>query len=217
MVKTDFKPSFVFIPTDADPADIKTCTLLMSAGDNNHCLLYEEGDTIPKFVYRHGEVMRLVDGEEVPVEDGKVEMVPEIWIVKLPEKQYWCADIANKVKRLFGVYAFNRKKHVHLCSFTPCYELNFIETQYEEVEMTKAESDRLSEEIRETDDSTDEFDVRYMDVSFIESIIANKCKDGFLPENDKGGGFAFFPDSVDWATDEIAMEATLEYARGNCT
>jgi hypothetical protein len=59
---------------------------------------------------------------------------PDWYLVKIDERRHWREDIQAQTKEMYGVYAFDRNRHVHCCELTPSYELHFIANDYVEIE-----------------------------------------------------------------------------------
>ena len=191
-----FRPNAVFIPekdgkegTDFDRED---CTLLYVDGEYRYGDVYTEdawkNGGEPDYIQQCGDFF-LPDGSEVPV--GRVQLLPDTCIVKIPERHHWSDDVQALTTRIVSVYALNRRLHVHLCEFCPSYELWFLETQYEETNDVAADErkrDGLNEMIRGGDGQTEP--VVYMHVSDIEPMFRRNrhCHPGRLP-NEHGGGF----------------------------
>ena len=132
----------------------------------------------------------LPDGSEIPV--GRVQLLPDTCIVKVPERQHWSEDVQAMTTRMFGVYALNRRLHVHLCEFCPSYELWSLETQYEETDEVAADEDKrdeLNQIILENDGQTEP--VIYMHRCDIDPMFKRnrRCRPGHLPQNGHGGGY----------------------------
>jgi len=211
-----FIPNAVFIPVkdgkEGRDFDRDDCTLLLVDGEFSHGEVYTEeawkNGGEPDYVQQCGDFF-LPDGSEIPV--GRVQLLPDICIVKLPERQHWSDDVQAMTTRIFGVYALNRRLHVHLCEFCPSYELWFLETQYEETDEVAADEDKrdkLNQIILENDGQTEP--VIYMHVKDIEPMFGRnrRCRPGWLPQNDHGGGYRLRGlTSVTW---EAVMEETAE-------
>jgi hypothetical protein len=89
----------------------------------------------------------------------------------------------------------------------PSYELHCLGTQYEAVEGLDDEAqDRLNQDVLEGDAGSDE--VSYYDCSFINRLLRNPCKEGFLPDTDAGGGYVV--DGIVSVTTETALEEIRE-------
>ena len=98
----------------------------------------------------------------------------------------------NDLGTLFGVYAFDRRQHHHLCEFCASYELWFLETQYEETDDVADDEykrDELNEMILAGDRDTEP--VSYMHRKEIDPLFlrGSRCRPGWLPTSDKGGGY----------------------------
>lgn len=192
-----FIPNAVYIPTkdgkegqDFDRAD---CTLLLVNGEFSHGEVYSEeawktgGE--PAYMQQRGKFF-LPDGSELPA--GRVQLLPDTCIIKLPERRYWCEDVQKLAARIFGVYALDRRQHFHLCEICASYELWSLETQYEETEEVAEDEqkrDELNQMILEGDGQTEP--VTYMHVCDIEPMFRRnrRCRPGQLPQNDHGGGY----------------------------
>ena len=149
----------------------------------------EERRRKPAYIQRCGDFF-LPDGSEVSV--GRVQLLPDTCIVKIPERHHWSDDAQALTTRMFGVYALNRRLHVHLCELCPSYELWSLETQYEETDEVAADEnkrDELNQIIIEGDGQTEP--VVYMHVADIEPLFrrGRRCPPGRLPKNERGGGF----------------------------
>ena len=192
-----FIPNAVFIPTkdgiEGKDFDRDDCTFLFVDGDFSHADVYTreqwKGGDEPAYTQRRGDFF-LLDGSEVPV--GRVQLLPDPCIVKIPERQYWCEAIQALTTRMFGVYALDRRQHFHLCEFAASYELWFLETQYEETDEVAADEeqrDKLNGMILDGDVQTDR--VTYWHVADIEPMFGKnrRCRPGWLPRNNHGGGF----------------------------
>lgn len=56
------------------------------------------------------------------------QVTPAVHIVLIDETENWCDEVRAKARRLFGVYLFDKRRHVHACEMTPSYELHFLRT-----------------------------------------------------------------------------------------
>ncbi len=184
--------------TAVDPALV---TLLHLDSDENSGWLYtreewEQGRE-PRIYRRYGEHEGLQEGE-------RVELLPDLWIVKIDETEYWLDPVVlAKAKRIFGVYAFDRRQHTHCCSFTPSYWLEYITTEWEERdELTDAERDDVDMRIHQGEADCESSN--YYNVSDVDRMIANACRPGFLPTV-KSGGYKLEVVSV--VTDDAIEEA----------
>jgi hypothetical protein len=192
-----FRPNAVFIPTkdgkEGRDFDAGDCTLLFVDGEYSHGEVYTEeawkqgGE--PSYVQRRGDFF-LPDGSEVP--DGRVQLLPDTCIVKISELEWWCEDVQAMTKRIFGVYALDRRQHFHLCEMCASYELWFVESQYEDTDEVAEDDDRrdeLNRIILEGDGYTEP--VTYMHRKEIDPMFlrGRRCRPGWLPKNDDGGGY----------------------------
>jgi len=188
-----FIPNAVFIPLkdgkEGRDFDRDDCTLLLVDGEFSHGEVYTEdawkNDGEPAYLQQRGDFF-LPDGSELPV--GRVQLLPDTCIVKIPERRHWSDDVQAMTTRMFGVYALDRRQHFHLCEMCASYELWFLETQYEEADSVE-DSDKLNEMILEGDSQTEQ--VSYMHVCDIEPLFrrGRRCHPGRLPKNNHGGGY----------------------------
>ncbi len=195
--KHSFIPNAVFIPekdgVEGKDFDRNDCTLLLVDGEFTYADVYTKeawkGGKEPTYIQRCGDFF-LPDGSEITM--GKVQLLPDVCIVKIPERHNWSEDVQAMTTRMFGVYALNRRLHFHLCEFPASYELWFLESQYEETDEVAADEekrDELNGMVLDGDAQT-EF-VSYMHVADIEPMFGKgrRCRPGCLPRNNHGGGF----------------------------
>lgn len=103
--------------------------------------------------------------------DGK-QVIPAVHIVLIEETDSWCAEIREKAGRLFVVYIFDKRRHVHACELTPSYELHFLKTiysrefPYSENYENEIERDNLENKI--IDGNRETQDIQYYHVSDID-------------------------------------------------
>ena len=215
--KATFVPNCVFIPADAvwndsrgEHVDPEDATLLMLDGDNNYGELFTlnawENDGPPSYLRRYGQ---FVDADDNPIEpeQGRVELLPELFVVKIDETEYWLdPEVLQRTKRIFGIYVFDRRQHFHICSFSASHELYFLGSQWEEIEgLSDEEHDDLWERITEGDGQSDP--VTYWDRWDIDRMLTNSCLEGFLP-TEVSGGFAL--SGIVSVTTEDAIEEARE-------
>jgi hypothetical protein len=102
---------------------------------------------------------------------------PDYCLLKLDEREHWHEKIQAQTRTIFGVYAFDRSCHTHLCEATPSYELRFVANDYEEI-------DGLDEEARERLNETilcaDSEPVTYMHARDVDALIA-RCPERCRP------------------------------------
>jgi hypothetical protein len=195
--KQVFRPNAVYIPTkdgkEGKDFDREDCSLLFVDGTYSEADVFTEeawkNNGKPNYIQRRGDFF-LPDGSEIPV--GKAQLLPDTCVIKVPERDYWCEAVQVMTKRIFGVYALDRRQHFHLCEFCASYELWFIETQYEEtddVAEDESKRDDLNESILEGDRDTEP--VRYMHVRDIDPMFlrGRRCRPGWLPKSEHGGGY----------------------------
>jgi hypothetical protein len=215
--KSTFIPNCVFIPATAvlrdsrgEHVDSEDTTPLMLVGDNNFGKLFTadawECDGLPSYLRRSG---RFVDADDNPIdpERGRVELLPELHCVKIDERDYWLDPVVlERTKRIFGVYLFDRRQHFHICSFSASHELHFLGSQWESVEgLSDEDHDDLWERINEGDRQSDP--VSYWEKFDIDRMLANQCREGFLPLKVNGG---FSLTRIHSVTTEDAIEEARE-------
>ena len=148
-----------------------------------------------------------------------------IRILKHPELDYWQLDDSDgeKIAMIWGVYVFDQNWRVHLCEWTPSYELHYLEAQ---VQFKKGVSDADMERI-------DDF-VRYHDscqpVEYMHCHTVEACpqyRHWFFPKHGRAGvcqvsGFALQcepettePDRVREEQHDAAIEEALQYCHEN--
>ncbi len=192
-----FRPNAVFIPTkdgkEGRDFDREDCTLLFVDGEYSYAEVFTgeawKNDGSPSYIQRCG-TFSLPDDNEITV--GRVQLLPDTCIVKISEREWWCPDVQAMTKRIFGVYALDRRQHFHLCEMCASYELWFIESQYEDTDEVAEDDDRrndLNEMILEGDGYTEP--VTYMHRKDIDPLFlrGRRCRPGWLPKNDDGGGY----------------------------
>jgi hypothetical protein len=210
-----FRPNAVFIPSkdgkEGKDFDHTDCTLLFVDGNFSYGEVYTEeawkSGGEPSYLQRRGDFV-LPDDADIPA--GRAQLLPDACIVKLSEREWWCQEVQAMTKRLFGVYALDRRQHFHLCEFCASYELWFIESQYEETDEVAADEgtrDELHETIIEGDRQTER--VSYFHRKDIDPLFLRdrRCRPGWLPKSDDGGGYRLRGlVSVTWdgVMDEIA-------------
>ena len=215
--KAAFVQNCVFIPADAvwkdrqgEHVDPEDATLLMLDGDNNYGEVFTseawENDGQPSYQRRYGQ---FVDADDNPIdpEHGRVELLPDLFVVKIDEREYWLDPVVlGRTKRIFGVYVFDRRQQFHICSFSASHELNFLGSQWEEIEgLSDEDHDDLWERINQGDGQSDP--VTYWDKADIDRMLATTCREGFLPTK-ANGGFALT--GVVSVTTEDAIEEARE-------
>ena len=211
-----FKPNAVYIPMndgkEGRDFDREDCTLLFVDGTYSEAEVFTEeawkNDGEPSYIQRCGDFF-MPDGDEVSV--GRVQLLPDACIVKLPERDYWSEDVQAMTKRIFGVYALDRRQHFHLCEMCASYELWFVETQYEDTDEVSEDEDKrdeLNQLILEGDGQTEP--VTYWHRKDIELLFerGRRCRPGWLPTSEHGGGYRLRGlRSVTW---EAVMEEISE-------
>ena len=190
-----FIPNAVFIPTkdgkEGKDFDRTDCTLLYVDGEFSYGEAFTEEAWLnggePSYIQRRGDFF-LPDDTEIPT--GRVQLLPDTCIVKMPDRDYWCDGVQAMTKRIVAVYALDRRQHFHLCEMCASYELWFIEHQYEatdEVDQDENKRDELHELI--LDGGRYEEPVTYEHRKDIDPLFlrGRRCRPGFLPRTDAGG------------------------------
>ena len=207
-----FVPDAVFIPDTARWKDSTgkhvtpgECMPLMVNGDNNTADVYTED----AWNRCGGPFCRRECGEFTEVEGGCVELLPELWIVKIDEREHWLdPEVLAACPRIYGVYVFDRKQRFHLCSFEACYELHFLGSQYEESNEL-IDDDYRRDEINgriQKGDAQCEL-VSYWGKADIERMLQTEIEEGLLPPEGKHGGYRL-AGIVSVTTEEAIEEAT---------
>lgn len=217
--KATFIPNAVFIPAVAvwkdrqgEHVDADDVTLLMLDGNNNYGEVFTseawENDGPPTFFRRYGQFVD-VDDNPIDPENGRLDLLPELFVVKIDETEYWLDPVVlQRTKRICGVYVFDRRQHFHICSFAASHELYFLGSQWDEIEgLSDEEHEDLWERISEGDLQSDL--VTYWDKADIDRMLANSCRDGFLPIEGSGGFALTGIKSV--TTDDAIEEARESY------
>jgi len=192
--KRPFVADAVFIPdaaawTDSqgEHADPDQCVKLMVDGDNNSADVF----TGEAWSLDGEPFCRREWGQFTPVEGGKAELLPELWVVKINEREHWLdPDVLAACPRLYGVYVFDRKRHVHVCSFEATYELHYLGSDYTETDDVQDDDYRLSEideSIRQGDCQCEQ--VTYWGVHDIDRMLETEIREGCLPPDGKNGGY----------------------------
>ena len=184
-----FIPNAVFIPTkdgkEGRDFDRTDCTLLYVDGEFSYGEAYTEeawrNDGEPAYIQRRGDFF-LTDDTEIPT--GRVQLLPDTCIVKMPDRDYWCDGVQAMTKRIFAVYALDRRQHFHLCEMCASFELWFIEHQYEatdDVDHDEDKRDELYESI--LDGGRYEEPVIYEHRKDIDPLFlrSRRCRPGLLP------------------------------------
>ena len=142
-------------------------------------------------------------------------VLPEIRVVKADETLN-CMDpfVLRHAKRIFGVYVYDYRLHVHCCEMTASYELHFIESQADYADdLPEKLRERLLDSLMEGDRETPP--VCYMHVYHVDGfpLFRPDC----LPSGPVGQ-YVLFKDTEPRDSDdphEEAIEDAEEYARCN--
>lgn len=210
--RAPFTPTAVLITPEAewieggrtrvDPAKV---TLLHLDNNDNSGWLYTKDEWEQDDAAR---IFRNYSGKHEGLEEGdRIELLPDLWIVKIDEREHWVDPmILDRTTRIYGVYVYDKRKHVHCCSFEATYELTFLGSQWEPSrELAEEERDELDESIREGDAQCER--VSYWDVHDIDRMVANTCREGCLPAVGHGG---YNVDGIVSVTTDDAIEEAEE-------
>jgi len=182
-MNTIAKPKVPFAPTAVLICEDNQTLLHLDSEDNSGWLYTQdewENNREPRIYRRYGKHEGLEEGE-------RVELLPDLWIVKLDEREHWIDPmILEHTSRLYGVYVFDRRRHFHLCSLEASYELHFLGSQWETSrELTDSENEELWESIVAGDSQAE--NVSYFNVRGINRILDTPFRGGFLPKEGSGG------------------------------
>jgi len=216
--KQPFVADAVFIPNSAvssdrqgDHADPDDCIMLMVVGDNGNANVYTE----EKWNNDGEPLCRREWGEFTEVTGGKVELLPELWIVKIDEREWWLdPEVFAACPRIYGVYVFDRRRHVHVCSFEACYELHFLSSDYtesDELQDDESRRDEIHGSIVQGDALSEQ--VTYWGKADIDRMLANEIEPSGLSPDGKHGGYRL--DGIVSVTYADAIEEVRE-AHGGC-
>jgi hypothetical protein len=213
----EFKPNCVFIPANAtwqdsrgEHVDPDDATLLKLDGDNNYGEVFDSeswaNDGPPRFLRRYGKFVA-ADESTVEPEHGRVELLPDLYAVKIDERGYWLDPaVLARTKRIYGVYVLDRRQHCHLCSLSASHELHFLGSQWEPVEdLSDEENDDLWDRIMQGVCQSEL--MTYWDRSDIDQMLMNQYREGLLPSNGNGG---FAVTGIKAVTTEDAIEEAIE-------
>jgi len=214
-----FMPNCVFLPAAAvwkdgrgEHVDRDDATLLMLNGDNNYGEVFTKEAWArhgqPSYLRRYGQFVH-PDDCHIDPDFGRVELLPDLHVVKIDERDYWIDPVVlERTTRLFGVYVFDRRQQIHICSFSASYELHFLGLQWEEIEgLSDEQRDELAERIGEGDRQSDP--ITYWDKWDVDSMMRSNCREGWLPAvSSHAGGFAL--SGIVSVTTEDALEEARE-------
>jgi hypothetical protein len=221
--------------------DPKDCTLLYNDGGRDHGYLYTkeawENDGAPSYRLFHDHyyvVTRcgkddymaqepicragLSISDQEPVEGDRIQLLPEMCCVKEDETNLYGEDWIKQhnIKRIFGVYVFNKRRVVYACETTPSYERTFMGSQFEltipdDADNYEEKREDASEEVGSADAGCELFS--YMHCSDVDRAMTHAIKEhgGWLPpEGVLHGGYAFT--GLASVTEEDAIEEIRELA-----
>ena len=132
-----FTPNAVFIPTkdgkEGRDFDRTDCTLLHVDGEYTYGEVYTEeawqNDGEPSYIQRRGDFF-LPDDTEI-TDWTECNCCPIRASSRYRTVSIGAMTFRLMTKRIFAVYALDRRQHFHLCELCASYELRFIEHQYE--------------------------------------------------------------------------------------
>lgn len=101
-------------------------------------------------------------------QESEIAISPRYFVVKLIETDKWAPEIATKARCIFGVYLFDANRHVHCCEITPSYECHFVESQWDNPDLSARDADWLNVDITEADTVTEP--VRYFHCRQIDAL-----------------------------------------------
>lgn len=214
--------------------DPELCTLLYLDGNSRSGELWTkeawEAEAASCYRLRDGMYYRLEsDGSEVelcraglsisdqePVPYPCIQLLPEMWVLKRDETEYWDSFSRDEVgvKRVFGVYVLNKKTVVYLCELTPSYALHQMDSQYEpawddSVEAEIGRHEKAKDWIRDGDEQNGG-SVTYLYCSAVEKMLAEQVlrpHAGDLPKG-RTGGYRWV--GLKAVTEEEALEEIRE-------
>ena len=191
-----FVPNAVFIPTkdgkEGRDFDRNDCTLLLVDGEYTYGEVYTEeawrNGGEPSYLQRRGDFF-LPDDSEIPTGTGATA-------ARYLHRQGAGPGLlvrrrAGMTKRIFAVYALDRRQHFHLCEMCASYELHFVEHQYEPTDEVDHDEDKR-EELNELilDGGRYEEQVIYEHRCDIDPMFGRgrRCRP-WLVARDRGGGY----------------------------
>ena len=134
------------------------------------------------------------------------EKVPIAWRLVKVEQASLCGEEwirENKIKACGFFYLYDANRHVHICSFTPSYELFPIEPY---VLFTEEVSDEHSDKIEDDWRNSDEPAVSYMDVSDVDRLLSQPIGWDLEPREEGEDSEAYY---------QRAAEEIREHYQGN--
>lgn len=218
--------------------DPDLCTLLYLDGDRSEGSVYEkeawESGGFPSYILSNGSYYKVKvseDGfwecepeafcraglsimDQEPVPYPHIALLPEMWVLKKDETEYWEGLDEVGIKRVFGVYLVNKSVAVHLCEFTPSYRLHRLESQYEpawddSAEVSSDRHEKAMEWIRNGEVHDDP--ITYIHCHEVDLMLANplRCHYGDTPK--KGVMFGGYWCEVSSVTEDDAIAEIREW------
>jgi len=192
-----FAPNAVYIPTrdgkEGRDFDRSDCTLLLVDGEFSYGDVFTEEawqtDGEPTYLQRRGDFF-LPDDTDIAV--GRVQLLPDTFIVKVPDREYWTEEVQKLTNRIVAVYALDRRQHHYLCELRASYELYFIEHQFEATDDVDQDEDKRNELYESIlDGGRYEEPVIYEHRKDIDPMFGRgrRCRPGCLPTHNRGGGY----------------------------
>jgi len=86
----------------------------------------------------------------------------KIRVLLLHETCNWSPDIVQRAEKIYGIYLYNPKVHVHCCEFTPSFELTFVGS------VPEKSDEKLRDEIQDGDSQCEP--IHYMHSHHVEGL-----------------------------------------------
>jgi hypothetical protein len=146
----------------------------------------------------------------------------KINILKVDETAHWSEEIRERVERIWGVYLFDQNWRIHLCEFTPSYELHRLPSQVIVPDWEYHRHDEIEGEIMDGERFDDA--VVYVHCHRLDGL--DHFKEGWFPDGTMGvctmtgfaQGFVFDPhDTAERDEREQRHDYAIEEAREYCS
>ena len=211
--KKTFVPDCAFLPADKltedddgeFQCDYKDAVLLMLDGSLAYTKEAWEKGGEPSYCWTYGNEFQNLDGTPIDSNEGVIQLLPEMYIAKIPQRKDWSKDVQKLTHEIYGVYAFNVRRVQYICSLTPNYEFTFIGTEYDEIDdLDDEQKEWLFDMIQRHQDG----ETLYYTVKDAERMIANRYEPHCFPENKKAGACKISPEVV---SHKEAIDVIAEY------